>query len=81
VRLKLQRIATEEEMRESKRPPSFSSEYITNSRGEFAFRVPSERARYIVTASRSGYATQSKTVEVSEDESVPLAFSLEPAKK
>lgn len=81
VRLKLVRVATEQEMKEGKRSPSFSGNYITNSRGEFAFRVPSERARYLVTASRSGYTTQSKTVEVGEDESVPLAFSLEPAKK
>lgn len=81
VRLKLVRVATEEELKEGKRAKSFSSDYITNSRGEFAFRVPSERARYLVTASRSGYDAQTKTVEVSEDESVPLAFSLEPAKK
>jgi hypothetical protein len=81
VKLKLVRIPTEEDMKEGRKVKSFSSEYVTNSRGEFAFRVLSERARYRVTAGRSGYKSQTKTVDVTEDESVPLAFSLEPEKK
>jgi hypothetical protein len=39
------------------------------------------RARYRVTASLDGYKTQTKFVDVSESEAVPLAFNLEPVKK
>ncbi len=81
VKLKLIRIATDEEKKEGRRFKSFTSDYVTNNRGEFAFRVPSERARYLVTASLSGYKAQTKTIDVNESESVPLAFSLEPVKK
>jgi Carboxypeptidase regulatory-like domain len=80
VKLKLQRVATEDEEKQGKRIKSFSSEYVTNSRGEFAFRVPSESARYRVVAERSGYKSQTKVVDVTEGEAVPLAFSLEPKK-
>ena len=34
-----------------------------------------------VTATLSGYKSDTKTVDVTESESVPLAFSLEPVKK
>jgi hypothetical protein len=81
VRLKLVRIQTVEEEKERKRIDSLTRDYTTNSRGEFAFRLPSIRARYRVTAVRDGFKTETKTVEVSEGESVPLAFSLEPVKK
>jgi Carboxypeptidase regulatory-like domain len=81
VRLKLVRVPTEEEVKAHKKIESLSREYLTNNRGEFAFRLPAVRARYRVTASLDGYLTQTKFVEVSESEAVPLAFTLELAKK
>lgn len=81
VNLKLVRVPTPDEEKEHKRPGSFSLSYITNSHGEFAFRVPAARARYRVTATLLGYTPSTKVVDVNELESVPLAFSLEAAKK
>src|SRR5438270_9074028 len=49
VRLKLVRVPTEEEEKAHKKIESLSREYITNHRGEFAFRLPAVRARYRVT--------------------------------
>ena len=81
VQLKLVRVPTEAEEREHKHVRSLSMSYITNNHGEFAFRVPSERARYRVTATASGYKPETKQIDVNESESAPLAFSLEPVKK
>jgi hypothetical protein len=77
VRVKLVRVANEEEAKDKKKIDSFKMDYITNSRGEFAFRLPPVRARYQVTALVSGFKPQVKFVDVGEDEAVPLAFSLE----
>ena len=81
VRVKLARVPTEDEEKEHKKIDSLSREYVTNNHGEFAFRLPAVRARYRVTASLDGYKTQTKFVDVSESEAVPLAFNLEPVKK
>lgn len=81
VHLKLVRVPTAEEEKEHKKIDSLSREYVSNNRGEFAFRLPASRARYRVTASLDGYATQIKFVDVSESEAVPLAFTLERLKK
>jgi hypothetical protein len=81
VQLKLQRIRNEEEAKDNKKIDSFKMSYVSNSRGEFAFRLPPIRARYQVTAILSGYKPQTKIVDVGADESVPLAFSLEPVKE
>jgi hypothetical protein len=81
VRLKLIRVLTTDEIKDKKKVDSLSMSYITNNRGEFAFRLPSTRARYQITAALSGYKPETKTVDVSEDEAVPLAFSLESLKK
>ena len=81
VNLKLSRVATADEEKEHKKLPTLSLSYTTNSHGEFAFRVPAVRARYQVTATLTGYKTETKTVDVSESEAVPLAFTLEPVKK
>ena len=80
VTVKLKRIPTLEEEQAGKKVKSLKMEYKTNLRGEFAFRVPSEQARYELTAARDGFKSQTKRVDVGEDESVPLAFSLEPIK-
>ena len=81
VRLKLERVATAEEEKDKKKFKSVSMSYTSNTHGEFAFRVPAERARYQVTATLNGYKLEKKIVDVSESESVPLSFSLEPVKK
>lgn len=82
ARVKLVRIRTEEDEKESKKKfTSLSRDYVTNSRGEFAFRLPPIQARYRVTATLDGYKPQTKEVNVSENEAVPLAFSLEVLKK
>jgi hypothetical protein len=81
VSLKLSRVPTSDEEKENKRVPSVSLSYTSNSRGEFAFRVPAARARYQVTARLSGYKPETKVVDVNDSEAVPLAFSLEPVKK
>lgn len=81
VHLKLVRVLTEEEVKDNKRVRSFSLSYTSNNRGEFAFRVPAERARYQITATRDGYKLETKLVDVIESEAVPLSFSLEPVKK
>lgn len=81
VSLKLVRVPTADEEKDHKKVDSLSMSYTSNSHGEFAFRVPSVRARYKVTATLNGYKLDTKFVEVNENESVPLSFSLEPVKK
>lgn len=81
VHLKLVRVPTDEEAQAHKRVPSVSMSYTSNSHGEFAFRVPASRAKYQVTATLHEYKPQSKSVEVTGSEAIPLAFSLDPVKK
>ena len=81
VSLKLVRVPTADEEKDRKKVGSLSLSYTTNSHGEFAFRIPSVRARYRVTATLNGYKLETKFVDVNENESVPLSFSLEPVKK
>jgi len=79
AKVKLIRVPTAEEDKDHKHVDSLKLDYTSNSRGEFAFRVPARRARYQVTASLGGYKPETKVVEVQEDEAVPLAFSLAPS--
>lgn len=82
ARVKLVRVRIEEDDKDSKKKfTSLSRDYVTNSRGEFAFRLPPIKARYRVTATLDGYKSETKQIDVDESESVPLAFSLEVAKK
>ena len=80
VRVKLMRIPSVEQQKEGKRVQSLTREYTTNNRGEFAFRLPSLKSRYQLTATLEGYKPETKIVEVSENEAAPVAFSLEPLK-
>jgi hypothetical protein len=52
--------------------------FVTNTRGEFAFRVPSEKARYSVTASARGFVRQQKAVDVHPLDRVDVTFMLAP---
>jgi hypothetical protein len=81
ARVKLTRIPTVDQEKDKKRIDSLTRDYTTNSRGEFAFRLPPMRARYQLTATLAGYKPATKIVDVTEDEAVPVAFSLEPLKK
>lgn len=81
ARVKLVRVPSEDEEKDKKRIDSLTRDYTTNNHGEFAFRLPPTRARYKLTASHDGYKSETKTVDVSESEAVPLSFSLEPVKK
>ncbi|HLG16661.1 MAG TPA: carboxypeptidase-like regulatory domain-containing protein [Blastocatellia bacterium] len=81
ARVKLMRVPTDEEAKDRTRLKSLSMDYISNSRGEFAFRLPPQRARYQLTALLTGYKPETKVVDVNEGEAVPVAFSLEPVKK
>jgi hypothetical protein len=53
----------------------------TSFRGEFFFRVPNEPMQYRVTAKISRYQTQSKDIQVTEEDRIDLNFLLEPEKK
>src|SRR5262249_15581658 len=81
ARIKLVRIPTEDEQRQGKHFKGLSRDYISNARGEFAFRLPSARARYRITAAAPGYRPDTKDVDVNESESVPVAMTLLPLKK
>ena len=81
ARVKLVRVPTAEEAKERKKIESINRDYITNSKGEFAFRLPAKRARYQLTAMHSDYKSETKTVDVEEGEAAPVAFNLEPLKK
>ncbi len=81
ARVKLVRIPTDQEAKEKKKIESLSRDYVSNSRGEFAFRLPSMRARYQLTAMLSGYKPETKVVDINEGESAPVAFSLEQVKE
>ncbi len=81
ARVKLTRVPTPEEAKDRKKIESLNRDYTTNSKGEFAFRLPSKRARYQLTAMHSSYKTETKMVDVNEGEAAPVAFNLEPLKK
>jgi uncharacterized GH25 family protein len=80
AKVKLVRIPISDDEKDRKKV-DLSLSYTTNNRGEFAFRLPSEHGKYRVTASADGFKSETKTVEVNENEAVPLAFSLERIKK
>jgi hypothetical protein len=51
--------------------------FITNHRGEFAFRVPSAKAVYSVAATAKGFKGQQKTVEVDPSGRFEVTFMLQ----
>jgi len=57
---------------QSKQKLSFS----TNTRGEFAFRLPSVKARYTLAVNAKGYVAQQKAVETEPGERVEVTFLL-----
>ena len=54
---------------------------VANTRGEFAFRVPSKFASYTVRVKADGFAAMEKATEIGIDQRIDLAFELQPARK
>ena len=54
---------------------------VSNTRGEFAFRVPSRLASYTVRVKADGFEVQEKTTEIGIDQRIDLAFELNPVRK
>lgn len=52
--------------------------FTTNSRGEFAFRVPASGGRFRVAVSARGFHSEEKTVTVTPGERVEVTFNLKP---
>jgi hypothetical protein len=50
----------------------------TDSRGEFAFRVPAVPMRWTVYVERKGYRPETRTVQVEGEQRVDLSILLEP---
>jgi hypothetical protein len=53
----------------------------TDSRGEFAFRVPEAPMRYVLSVKASGYNSQEKTIEIPAQDGQDVFFRLDPASK
>ena len=49
---------------------------VSDSRGEFAFRVPPVTAKYAVSAMMKGYSAETKIVAVSAEERIDVTFTL-----
>jgi hypothetical protein len=56
-------------------------EAVSDSRGEFAFRVPVEEMTYKLTARAAGYIPQEKTTQAAGEVRVDITFRLEAASK
>ena len=56
-------------------------EAVSDSRGEFAFRVPVEEMQYKLTVRAAGYIPQEKTAEVAGEARVDVFFRLEAASR
>ncbi|MCX6620678.1 MAG: carboxypeptidase-like regulatory domain-containing protein [Acidobacteria bacterium] len=54
---------------------------VADSRGEFAFRVPPEPMRYVISVELDGFTSQEKPVVVQAAERVEVYFTLEPVSR
>ncbi len=61
------------------KPKKQLQEQVSNSQGEFAFRVPPGPGSYIVAVSLKGFVTVSKEVEIAAQEQIHKTFSMIPA--
>ena len=52
----------------------------SDSRGEFAVRLPAGRARYTIALRAKGFADEVRTVAVENEERIDLSFRLQPAR-
>ncbi len=51
---------------------------VSNSRGEYAFRVPATPLRYTVSVKANGFRSDSKQVQIQGDQRIDVFFQLEP---
>lgn len=49
---------------------------VSDSRGEFAFRVPPVAAKYVVSAVMKGRSSETQTVAVAAEERIDVTFTL-----
>lgn len=54
---------------------------VSDSRGEFAVRVPTEPMRYTVSVSAPGFRAQEKSVSIGGEERIDVFFRLAPENK
>jgi hypothetical protein len=71
------RVRVEPESREAKLR---SVQGITDSRGEFALRVPAVPMSWTVHVEMKGYQTQSRSVRIEGEQRTELPFVLQPVK-
>ena len=57
-------------------PKTRSIKAVSDARGEFAFHVPAEEARYTVSVKASGFESQEKSVLVTGEGRVDVFFQL-----
>ena len=60
------------------KPKSKPMKAVSDSRGEFAFRVPAQEARYIVKVRAKGFEPQEKEASVSGEQRLDVFFQLKP---
>jgi len=56
-------------------------ESVSDTRGEFVFRVPAAPLRYIVRVKARGYEGQEKPVEIEGEGRIDVTFQMEPESK
>lgn len=71
-------IVLEPEQKKSGNVKFHKQTALSDSRGEFAFRVSTVPMKYTVTVKRSGYVSQVKTVEIERRQHREMPFTLEP---
>jgi hypothetical protein len=54
---------------------------LSDSRGEFVFRVPAGPMRYTVQVDAKGFQSQEKSVEIQGEERADVTFQLQPQSK
>jgi len=54
---------------------------VSDTRGEFVFRVPPASMRYKITVSAKGYQKQQKSTTIQGEEHIIVTFQLEPESK
>lgn len=62
-------------------PKKKVQEMTTTARGEFSFRVPAGERKWVLTASRKGFVSASKDVEILGQEQIHATLTLEPESK
>ncbi len=62
-------------------PTKKLQEMTTTQRGEFSFRVPAGERKWVLKASRKGFVTVTKDVEIVGQEQIHATITLDPESK